>query len=561
MRLVSPRVIIGFAGALFVVFYAVAAWRGNALFYAAGGLIAAAVLAPLWRSRPRILLLALLFYLPLEDAMVGAFPHNQTAARVVPDVLLFGALALRFLLARRRGERLLGTALDLPLAGLLVVALISMLLNHIPLTQALQGPYTLFRYAALFYLTASCRFEEREIRFLVRGLVWVCIAEGGLAILQFLNYGGSDPLPSGTIAGPNTLGLYLALVCTIAVAFYSDQRMGLPRRELWAVLGISFAATLVTLSRQSTMALLLGPAVICLFLVLRREPVADVGDTGRTAPRWQWSRLEALWPGAVSSLVGGAAGFLAVKVGGAGRLRPVTLAVAQLLAATRIPGVARWAAGVIANIGTSGYVRQLAYKTTQTGSSQLFSTNFYDNPRLYTIANAAPAIVEKSPLFGFGPGTFGARATFHDHRFYDNLHVGLLLRDASFTFVADVEWMTILGQLGLLGVAGILWLLCAIGWTGARIWTHSRQPVAQALGSVCVALVPIFLVICWFGPNLELRPIASLLWFIPGLALSVWRSEERGLAARQLDGADTGHAQLVAPTSASTGGIAEAPRP
>src|SRR5690242_12822030 len=101
-RRLSARLLIGLAGVVFLVLYGAALWRGDALIYAAGAVAAVGVLAPLWWQRPRYLLLGLIFYLPVEDALVGAFLRNQTVARVVPDIFLFAAFAFRIIQSRRR---------------------------------------------------------------------------------------------------------------------------------------------------------------------------------------------------------------------------------------------------------------------------------------------------------------------------------------------------------------------------------------------------------------------------------------------------------------------------
>jgi hypothetical protein len=200
--------------------------------------------------------------------------------------------------------------------------------------------------------------------------------------------------------------------------------------------------------------------------------------------------------------------------------------------------------------GESEYTRLLKYKTTQTGSLWgLFNTNFYYNSRLYEIANAGPAILHRSPLFGLGPGTFGSQPTFHDQAFYSRLHVGLLLSNPKVTFVADVGWMTLFGQLGLLGLAGFVVVLTVVGRLGYEAWRNSEDALLKTLGPACVAFMLIFFITPWFGPNLELRPTSILLWFLPGVVLGLRRGLPQAAMNQGDQRSDEVAARKVAPAA------------
>ncbi|MGE5335654.1 MAG: hypothetical protein ACM3N4_13210, partial [Nitrososphaerota archaeon] len=169
------------------------------------------------------------------------------------------------------------------------------------------------------------------------------------------------------------------------------------------------------------------------------------------------------------------------------------------------------------------------YQTTLEGklkqfSANFFSADFYNNARMYEIVNGGGAIMERSPLVGLGPGTFGGQSTFHDVKFYQRLNVGLLLSDPNQNYVADVEWMSIFGQLGLLGLLAFLWMFVALFRIVWRIYRAQPSDTTVARAAlVGVALVPMFLFAGFTGPNYELRMVSIWLWLITGMVVAAAR--------------------------------------
>lgn len=498
--------------------------RGNLLITVVGEFVALALTAPLWWQRPRYLLVALVLFLPFQDAIAAPQQHGTTLVRTLPDALVMAAFVARAALALWRRERFFGTPLDLPLILLLVVSAISTLLNHIGPSQAIGGVYTFLRYAAVFYLVAASGFNASEARGIVRALVWVGFIQCAIGVAQFLvaNTGGGSvfgySLVQGTTSHSNVLAVYLALLCVLALATYSDAFGKWARFELAAFVGLSLAVMILALDRQGIVALILGVATVAVVL------------------RWQ-KRVQSSLIQTRQVLVGGSAGVLLGLLSVTQGIRILPRVWTQLAGST--PSTApssslgtpsstptTGAAGTGAG-SSSAYDSIQAEKAKQLAQPGYYLSTSSSRGRLYEILNGAPQILHDAPFFGFGPGTFGNQATFSDYKFYIRLHVGSLVASANENYLSDVGWMNVFGQLGLLGVAGFLWIFWGIGQIGYRALTKMRDDITGHLGVTCLALIPMFLFVCWFGPNLELRPIAVLLWFIPGLTLSLLRHEAR----------------------------------
>lgn|GEM_PF-3485254 len=514
----KARWLLLLAAGVWLVSFALSARRDEAIIYAAGLVAAAALLALAWRRTPRYLLFALLLYLPFEDGILTYFPHHVTVPRVVPDGLILLVFLYRGWRALRRKERLFGTPMDFPVAMLIVVAIVSMVFNHIPPTQAVQGPYVMFRYAMVFYLAARSKYTVEEVQTFLRWLIGVAMVECGLVVAQLVLLATTPvqlfgyQLPQGTMGHPNILGAYLAVVSIIALAMLSDTWTTHVRGKLFAILLLTSLAIMLAISRQSMAALVVGAAAVVV-LSHWKTPVADVGYA------------------AISVIAGTLGGYVITKSG----VQILNQVVTKVL---HVGGTASSTSSTSnptpAPTGTdlAQLQQHLNVKAEQSVTYGIFSTDFYHNSRLYEIVHGGLAVLRQSPLFGMGPGTFGARATFHDLAFYQKLDVGLLLSDPNATYVADVEWMTVLGQLGLLGLIGFLWVFFAVGRIGYTVWRKSAEELTQRLGLACMAFVPAFAVLAWFGPNLEIRQVSIFLWFIPGLALGLFTREQEARESR-----------------------------
>lgn len=517
-----------YAGPAFLVYtlgYFAGAITGDALAYVGGAMLALAILTPVWTKQPRYLLIALTIYLPLEDAILQAFSAHTLVERVVPDGLLLLAFCLRLPLARLRRERVFGTQLDLPVAIIVLVAGVSLIYNHVSLSVAAGGIYVLLRYALVFYLAASSRFTARDVRVLVQMLVAVALLQCIVGVVQFallrtagLHLFGYEYV-QGTIKWSNAFGMYLTLAAVIALSCYSPTWVARPRVWLALLIGASAGVLVLALSRQSLVSLVIGWVGVA-FLGRRYWPIRSVH-----LPLVATAGAAVIGVSALMAVVSPAILPPALKATTQATATSATSPSAISTSATRATVTPRPTA--TAHPGTNAYDTFVGDKAKKSGLSNLLSTDFYKNSRLYEIANGGQAVLQQSPLVGFGPGTFGEEATYHDHAFYDRLHVGLLLSDPHHTFVADVEWMTIFGQLGLIGLMGFIALFIQIVRLAYRAFKTSHLELTRRLALATLALVPVWFAVGFTGPNFELRPISIWIWLLPGILWSLLRQERQ----------------------------------
>jgi hypothetical protein len=374
----------------------------------------------------------------------------------------------------------------------------------------------LLRYALVFYLAASSRFTERDVRVFVLMVVAVAVLQCIVGAVEFvlLHFAGlylfNFDLVQGTTGYFNVLGMYLAIACILALACYSPTWITHPTTRLALLVGASSAVIILALSRQSLASLAIGWLVIVLF--------------GR---RYWPLRLSQLGVGAVAAVAVVAATAL-LTIASPAILSGTTSTAEQSPAPTSSSGAhSTVTVTPKPTSATKEYDTAAKGKGKQFNLGTLFSPDFYKNSRMYEVVNGGGAVLQQSPLIGLGPGTFGGQATFHDQAFYDRLNVGLLLSDPKHTYVADVEWMTVFGQLGLLGLLGFIALFVQIWRLAYRAFKTSNQEMTRRLALATMALVLVWIAVGFTGPNFELRPISIWIWILPGMLWSLVRQERQ----------------------------------
>jgi hypothetical protein len=572
---------IALAYNIFGICYVLGANYGEAYFYLGGIVLTLVALLPMWWRRPRYLLLAFALYLVFEDALLGPYYKHVVIAKAAPDVVIFAILAWR-ILVNLRYRRIFLSGIELPLIALLIISALSTLHNHTPFSVAGQGVYTLLRYAAVFMLAAQCHFTRDDLRALIRLLTFVAMAEAAIGLLQYVLLRTLDFqlfgyfFVQGTTSYFNILGAFLAIACVLALVTYTTGIVPRPRAELSLLLGLSAVTMTLALSRQSLGMLAIGWIVAGIYgrrktpLVGLIEPLASTiggvviasvliyagtqsyqqqtGQTGQMPARPrvaqvvhpvahmppQTNDFGVLLPPLLAGRIGYTGPFV-TEMAATASPTPI-VAPSPTANPTATPTPLSNSGGAKGSSGSSGATDRpkptkssRIYNTTLNGKlkqfgANFFSADFYVNARTYEIVNGGGAILERSPLLGLGPGTFGGQSTFHDYAFYNRLNVGLLLSDPRHNYVTDVEWMNVFGQLGLLGLLAFLWMFATIYRIFIRTWRMQRADTVLArIALAGAAFVPMFLFAGFTGPNFEVRTVAIWLWLVGGLVVAVGR--------------------------------------
>lgn len=390
-------------------------------------------------------ILALLVFIPLVDRyLIKTFVAEpyQTVATFVSEGLLAFVVAAVFVQGRRQGRLVEGfrhpvTAL---LAGFIVVAVVSALVNGVRPVVAGLGIETTLDGFIVFYLARILGFDLRAgilglgiftgIAVLagILAMAQVILAPDVLGLVTFTGRFGEGLRPGAIFIGePNMLAAVLGMAIPFAAFASAKPGLSRPVRALGiAALFVLLLALIFTFSRGTWLAV--GVAVLVMGLLVDRRVLLLVIGTGAIAL---------------------AAAYVVPR--------------GMLLA----PG-SQWSF----DIGDATITRVQAISNG-------------NDERIKYIENALPIVVDH-PLVGTGPGTYGGGIAA---RFGSDLYTKYTGGLAPINRTVDNYWLHILVEFGVVGAVlmlGILgWLVLGI-LRGAREATGSRRVVLAAISGATI---------------------------------------------------------------------------
>jgi hypothetical protein len=151
--------------------------------------------------------------------------------------------------------------------------------------------------------------------------------------------------------------------------------------------------------------------------------------------------------------------------------------------------------------------------------------------RLFSLFRVSPIVLREYPWLGLGPGTIGSIATgggtlspgfFPEYSHEDWLDVTDVGSQASLGYLHVVGWVSILAQVGVLGLAAYVWIIVEVLRFSLYCYRNSTEPFARglALGYVGLLLATVLANFALF--YLSLRAVSMYLWLLAGLITTVY---------------------------------------
>ncbi|WP_251559180.1 O-antigen ligase family protein [Paenibacillus pasadenensis] len=445
------------------------------------GAVIAALVAMAAVANPRKALILTVLYVPIEPFIVSWIPPSLSdAMRIAPELLL-AAVLMGAILSKRKEGGVSGLP-DVLLISVIMLAVAVSLYNSVGFVDMVMGGRLFFRFALVYFIVRLLPDTTGLYGRLLDLLTKLLYFEVGLGVLQFLSKAALGPAPwntfgdnmvmagsvfgvQGTLGRYDQYGMFLAIIALLALTryFIQDGVKFLP--FVAAVTGI-----MLSTSRQALIVLVVGAIVI--FIAAR----------GRQALQKK------------------------------GRL--VSLVMAVLFVA----------APIFLLLTPSGDNRSFA--TTERNPLEQITTLFdagtysatkENNFRLYYITHIGEQLLKRDPL-GLGLNTFGSAQTVDDNA---TLYYKYGITDKYFLkFVADVNWISLLGQLGIIGVLLFLSFFLSIAFQSLSKSKNATEDERTIL-IAAVALISCFVVAGFLGPNFEIRSNSFYLWLVAGLAAKV----------------------------------------
>jgi hypothetical protein len=143
------------------------------------------------------------------------------------------------------------------------------------------------------------------------------------------------------------------------------------------------------------------------------------------------------------------------------------------------------------------------------------------NYRLFLLFIASARVISQSPLLGLGPGTFGsAMATWSGSTVYGRLG---MREDFAALYGGDCNWATIIGQVGLLGLASFVFLIGAMIKLAAKTYRRTSDPFLKGLCFGHIGVVVAISLGSLFAGYFEGRYTSYYMWMGAGIVIALGR--------------------------------------
>lgn len=451
--------------------------------------------------RPDLVLLGLLAYLPFEPFLLKWIPNDvYVIARYSSElvVYLLGVIVvIKKFWEEKPWKR---SSLDIPFLLFLLTIGASVVVNLVNPTVALLGTRQLIRFMLLFFITLQLSLSKKWMKTLLLTLVAIAAVQTAVGGLQAMTGGALDEflLPSerrtlgsiqltegtdqfwdpgervfGTMGRYDQLGIFLALVFLLVVAFFYDDRLGKsPKMMGAAVLALGLPVLVLTYSRSAWFGFVLG---FLFFTVLLKKD------------------RRVAWAAALVPLI-----------------------------------------TVVYMLGSDLVVSTLTDTPEQTVTERFFEAFSYERwrgeyvgyGRLYWIVETVLTVVPSSPVFGVGPGQYGggAVAALGNTTVYDELSLPFGVYGTG--GYIDNNWMSMWGELGTLGLAAFLWFYLSLFFLCVRAaQTHEDKDIRALAGGVAAILLA-FSLNAFLATFFEVRTMAPYVWVLAGFVVSRVKEEK-----------------------------------
>lgn len=488
---------------LIVVLVLLAAFLAVNIFPAVAWILAgtAAFILFFFKSREAIFVYAL--YFSFEETFLLHCPSQfLVLMKYLGDILIlalfFGTFA-KLAIRRYNLNALENNKVHIPIFLFLVSAIISILLNQTPEIIAFISLRQLLRYVVLFYaiiLTAEAEWTQDDLKNLARMVIILVLIQVGIGYLQIVAGPGSSlnlflatgnqvmlegiPITGtiqeyalgaplfGTMINPNTYGLFLACGFCLLVGLYFVSSEQNKKLKLLALLGLLAIPLLKTYSRQSIYAALVGITVMGLIQRKYKVIIAIVITIGLFSYYLTQLKVGTEW-------------------------NPKKISLAQRIVSPFSP----------------------EYRRT-----------YGQFDRLYSLTHITPKLLfSPYSFFGVGPGGIGSSFGYFLRYFegYKKLEIPADIMPMVHTGTADIGFLSILGQYGIIGFICFYSIFVVIFWflLSGKLSGEDLFLDGITLGVLGYTMA---LLISNIGySNFTLRQISFYFWLLAGIACAARR--------------------------------------
>ncbi len=450
--------------------------------------------------KPEYTLALLAVYLPFESIVLKFVTDDlYIFTRYFSEGLIYLVALVVFWRFFCGKKKIRTSPIDLPFLLFVLVLLGSALVNLVEPTTVVLGMRQILRFMIVFFLVVQLNPSSKFIKNLTLVMFGIVLIQASIGIMQALigepldnlllpseaRTLGSITLTTGveqfwdpgsrvfaTLGRYDRLGNFLYFFLLIGAGLLFTKKFSNDKRLLW-LFGLGFPALILTYSRSSWFAFLLGFLFIGMLIKRDKRVLAGLGVF-------------------------------------------VFLIVAYL-------GVSGLNVGMI----TEGSGQTLSERFYESFSYSRWKGEYYGLGRTFWFVHTPIDVVSQAPILGFGPGQYGAgaAAALHNTTVYEEL--GLPFGVYGTEGFIDNNWFSLWGESGTLGMFFYLWIVIGLFTMSLKTAKDAKDPFTRAMAlGFCAALIGVVFN-SFTSTLLEIRTISYYLWLYAGFVYVLSQKDKR----------------------------------
>jgi len=456
--------------------------------------------APFVSFLVKSIVIFLVIWTPTQNSLTRAYPILPSQMVWLGEVLIILLVPLRLSYSIRRPRHKTSpiTWTKLLLFSFILVGLISTLLNHGPLLNAVMGYRSLLQYSIVYFVLATERIDDKYVWLFLKALIVVALLQVPVTFIQmvisYVRFGWIDDdsiFGTFNINQANTLAYFVSIVFLVLLGIWNHYPRY--RRRITVILLLLIVPFLAASSRAM---LLLMPVIV---LWVEREAIFGAWKSKRNFKRMTYLVLGGL------ILISAALVYLHTRGFGWERLSP-----SQLLRDSI----------AINAVGNGGRLTHVIY-TYQTLSQMPWGLWVGMGPGMYV---SGAGYFLNSPGLRTITDYFGQQ--LYGSQYYYGMQVWLPEYAGDTFYLRDFSQLTsTLGEWGFLGLVLYASIVFTFLIVGARMHRKATNlPLLRVLGgavtgTALLSLVTVPIISLW-----EEKALAFLLWSLAGLMLGYFRT-------------------------------------
>ena len=162
-------------------------------------------------------------------------------------------------------------------------------------------------------------------------------------------------------------------------------------------------------------------------------------------------------------------------------------------------------------------------------STERWRGEYYGLGRVYWIVQTVTTVIPASPVFGFGPGSYGGGAAilFRNSKVYDEL--GLPFGVYGSEGYLDNNWFSLWGETGTIGFGLYLWMYLGLFFYALKVARESKEASTRAIALGFAGAMIAVALNSFLATYLEVRSLATYLWIYGGMVVVLGKEDVRSV--------------------------------